>query len=213
MRWTPPRSSRRWTRAIDEDVISALIRVDGPDGAWTATAGSAEAGREQPVDPNGKFRAANITKSFVATVVLQLVDEGKIGLDEPAQRYLPDALPADYPPITVRQLLQHTSGLHNYTPYVMHGPEQILRDHYRAWTPEELVAIATGHPRDFEPGAQIGYSNTNYVLLGMLIQEVTGNWWGEEVDRRIAKPLWLASTFAPGTTPGCPTRMPAATSP
>ena len=88
--------------AIDEDVVGALMRVDGPHGARSATAGSAEAGREQPVDPNGKFRVGSITKSFVATVVLQLVDEGEIGLDEPVQRYLPDALPAAYQPITVR---------------------------------------------------------------------------------------------------------------
>jgi D-alanyl-D-alanine carboxypeptidase len=191
--------------AIDEDVVGALIRVDGPHGAWIATAGSAEAGLEQPVDPDGKFRAGSITKSFVATVVLQLVDEGEIGLDEPVQRYLPDALPAGYPPITVRQLLQHTSGIHNYTPYVMHEePEQILRDRYRDWTPEELVAIVTDHPRNFEPGTQMGYSNTNYVLLGLLIQEVTGYWWGAEVDRRIAKPLGLTSTFAPGDDPRLP---------
>jgi D-alanyl-D-alanine carboxypeptidase len=191
--------------AIDEDVVGALMRVDGPRGAWSATAGSAEAGQEQPVDPNGKFRVGSITKSFVATVVLQLVDEGEIGLDEPVQRYLPDALPAAYPPITVRQLLQHTSGIHNYTRYVMHEePELILRDRYRDWTPEELVAIATDHPRDFEAGTQMGYSNTNYVLLGLIIQQVTGNGWGAEVDQRIAKPLGLTSTFAPGDDPRLP---------
>jgi D-alanyl-D-alanine carboxypeptidase len=191
--------------AIDEDVVGALMRVDGPRGAWSATAGSAEAGQEQPVDPNGKFRVGSITKSFVATVVLQLVDEGEIGLDEPVQRYLPDALPAAYPPITVRQLLQHTSGIHNYTRYVMHEePELILRDRYRDWTPEELVAIATDHPRDFEAGTQMGYSNTNYVLLGLIIQQVTGNGWGAEVDQRIAKSLGLTSTFAPGDDPRLP---------
>ena len=145
--------------AIDEHVVGTLMRVDGPHGAWSATAGSAEAGWEQPVDPNGKFRVGSITKSFVATVVLQLVDEGEIGLDEPVQRYLPDALPAAYPPITVRQLLQHTSGIHNYTRYVMHEePELILRDRYRDWTPEELVAIVTDHPRDFEAGVNLASS-------------------------------------------------------
>ena len=83
-------------------------------------------------------------------------------------------------------------------------PELILRDRYRDWTPEELVAIATDHRRDFEPGTQMGYSNTNYVLLGLLIREVTGNRWGAEVDRRIAKPLGLTSTFAPGDDPKLP---------
>jgi hypothetical protein len=83
------------------------------------------------------------------------------------QRRLPDVLPVDYPPITVRQLLQHTSGIPNYRPEVMNDAESALRDRWRHRRPEELVAVATAHPRLAEPGTAMSYANTNYVLLGM----------------------------------------------
>jgi D-alanyl-D-alanine carboxypeptidase len=151
---------------IGEDIVGGLIRVNGADGPWEATAGSAEAGRGRPVDPRGFFRIGSITKPFVATVVLQLAAEGQIVLDEPVQRQAPGLLPPGYPPVTVRQLLQHTSGVPNYLPHVVLGPEQLLRDRLRTWTPEELLEVAFAQPRLFEPGAELGYSNTNYVLLG-----------------------------------------------
>lgn len=189
---------RALDKAIDDAVIGALIRVDDRDGIWTAAAGTAEAGRRAPVDPEGVFRIGSITKTFVATVILQLVDDGAIALDDSVQRHMSGALPDDYPPITVRDLLQHTSGLPNYLPHLLFGTEQIVANRARAWTPDELVAIATAQPRDFEPGTALGYSNTNYVLLGELIRKVTGNWWGDEVDRRVARRLALTSTVAPG---------------
>lgn len=190
---------RMLAAATGAAVVGALIRVDDrEDGTWTATAGSARAGSQVPVDPGGAFRIGSITKTFVATVVLQLAGDGAIGLDDPVQRHLPGALPAGYPPIAVHDLLQNTSGVPNYLPEVLSSPEQVVADRTRAWTPEQLVALATAHPCRFEPGTKLEYSNTNYVLLGMLIREVTGNWWGAEVDRRIAQPLGLTSTLAPG---------------
>lgn len=191
--------------AIGDAVVGALIRVDDREiGAWTATAGSAQAGGHVPVDPRGNFRIGSITKTLVATVVLQLVADGAVRLDGPVQRHLPGVLPSGYPPITVRDLLHNTSGIPNYLPEVLSSPDDILANRTQTWTPEQLVALATAHPPEFEPGTALGYSNTNYVLLGLLIQEVTGNWWGTEVDRRIARPLGLASTFAPGDDPALP---------
>jgi D-alanyl-D-alanine carboxypeptidase len=185
--------------AIGDAVVGALIRVDDHhSGTWIATAGSAQAGRRVPVAAGGAFRIGSITKTFVATVVLQLVGDGAIGLDDPVQRHLPGVLPSGYPPIAVRDLLQHTSGVPNYLPEVLSGPDRILANRTRTWAPEQLVALATAHPRAFEPGTALGYSNTNYVLLGMLVRAVTGHWWGTEVHRRIARPLELTSTYAPG---------------
>lgn len=197
----PAAIQRTLNAAVDPDVVGGLIRVDGSGASWSATAGSAVAGQARPVDPSGTFRAASITKTFVATVVLQLVEENKLGLDTPIQRYAPSALPTSYPPITIRELLQNTSGLRNYLPAVQDDPEQILRDRRRVWTPEQLLAIAVAQPRDFEPGTKLEYSVTNYVLLGMLIRRVTGNGWGAEVARRITRPLGLDSTYDPGTDP------------
>ncbi len=192
--------------AIGDAVVGALIRVDDRDeGSWTATAGSARADEYVPVDPGGFFRIGSITKTFVATVVLQLVADGVIGLDDPLQRHLPGVLPTSYPEIAVRDLLLNTSGIPNYLPDVLSDLQQVLANRTRSWTPEQLVAIAAAQPLAFEPGTTLGYSNTNYVLLGMLIRAVTGNGWGTEVDRRIAKPLALAATFDPGDTPTLPT--------
>ncbi|GAA5078967.1 serine hydrolase domain-containing protein [Thermocatellispora tengchongensis] len=190
--------------AVGDSVVGVQARVSGRDARWAGTAGSAEAGRTRPVPREGRFRIGSITKTFVATVVLQLVAEGRIGLDRPIQEYLPDALPADYPPITVRHLLQHTSGIPNYRPEVMSDPEEVLRHRWRQWHPGELVAVATAHPRLFEPGTAQSYGNTNYILLGMLIQDATGRTWEQEVTRRLIKPLGLTATSAPDRDPHIP---------
>jgi D-alanyl-D-alanine carboxypeptidase len=182
--------------AVGEEVVGAFVRVDGDDGPWVAVAGSAERGEGRPVDPEGFFRIGSITKAFVATTVLQLVDEGRIGLDEPVQPRAPGLLPDDYPPITARQLLQHTSGVANYLPDAMPDVEHYLRDQH-TWSRKELLEIAFAQPRPFAPGTRLGYSNTNYVLLGLLVEALTGRHWGDEVVRRICVPLGLADTFAP----------------
>lgn len=182
--------------AVGEEVVGAFVRVDGDEGPWVAVAGSAERGEARPVDPEGFFRIGSITKAFVATTVLQLVDEGRLGLDEPVQPRAPGLLPDDYPPITARQLLQHTSGVPNYLPDAMPDAEHYLRDQH-TWSRKDLLEIAFAQPRRFEPGARLGYSNTNYVLLGLVVEAITGRHWGDEVVGRICIPLGLADTFAP----------------
>jgi D-alanyl-D-alanine carboxypeptidase len=196
----------RLRAAVDDVVLGATLRMTDRGGSWTATAGSAVAGRWRPVPADGTYRIGSITKTFVATVVLQLVEEGQLTLDEPIQHYLPDALPADYPPITVRHLLQHTSGIPNYRPEVMSDAESAVRDRWRQWRPAELVAIATAHPRLAEPGAAMNYGNTNYVLLGMLIARVTGRPWAQQVRDRVIRPLGLSQTVVPDLDPRLPGR-------
>ena len=119
--------------------------------------------------PAAQFRIGSITKTFVATVVLQLVGEGRLTLDEPVARRLPGLL-ANGHQITVRQLLNHTSGLPNYSddPDLFAGIVQ-----NRIWDPRELVALAERHPQLFAPGSAWRYSNTNYIVAGLLIEAVT----------------------------------------
>ncbi|MDT7796862.1 MAG: D-alanyl-D-alanine carboxypeptidase [Actinomycetota bacterium] len=147
----------------------------------------------KPFPRNGSFRAGSVTKSFVAAVVLQLVAEGRVRLDAPAERYLPGLLPDKR--ITVRQLLQHTSGLYNYTDDLPLNDPEALR--HRGADPAELVAMATKHPALFPPGTSWSYSNTNYIVAGMIAEKVTGHSLGDEIARRITRPLGLRDTYLP----------------
>ena len=182
----------------------ALARVDGRHGRRVATSGAADIRTDAPVNPRSRFRIGSATKTFTATVVLQLVGEGRIDLDAPVQRYLPGVVRGGDKDrqITVRQLLQHTSGLPDVLDYL--SPLSILDDPLRHWDARELVDIALPNPREFDPGKGWGYSNTNYLLAGMLIESVTGHSYGREIRRRIIGPLTLHGTFVPGDAPGIP---------
>ncbi|MGW4206411.1 serine hydrolase domain-containing protein [Lentzea sp. NPDC004789] len=158
--------------------------------------GLAELGSRKPVPHNGTFRIGSVTKPFVATVALQLAGEGRLGLDAPVGRYLPGLVDSR---ITVRELLQHTSGLYDYTEALPLDPRGFPSIRYRTFDPRELVAIATSRPLGFEPGTQHSYSNTNYVVIGLLIEKITGRPYARAVEQRILKPLRLKDTVVPGT--------------
>jgi D-alanyl-D-alanine carboxypeptidase len=172
----------------------AAVREPGGRGRfYSAGVGDLRTGGPVPVD--GQVRIASNTKMFTATVVLQLVGEGKIGLDEPIETYLPGLVRGqggDGRRITVRQLLQHTSGV----------PEYFTQDYkeiqHRYVEPRALVDRALALPATFEPGTGWRYSNTNYVLAGLIVQRVTGRPVGEEITRRIIGPLGLRHTYWPG---------------
>jgi D-alanyl-D-alanine carboxypeptidase len=145
-----------------------------------------------------------VTKSFVATVVLQLVGQGRLGLDDRLQRWLPGAVPGGER-ITIRQLLNHTSGLYNYTDDLL-GPllTKPTRQAYqqlaaRSFAPRALVAMATGHGPLFPPGTRFSYSNTNYILLGLVVERVTGDRLAGQLHQRILAPLGLADTELAGS--------------
>lgn len=171
------------------------ILADVRDGSrtWFGTAGE----RKQ----SDRFRIGSLTKAFTSTVVLQLDAEGELSLDDTVERRLPGLVP-NGGEITVRRLLNQTSGLFNYTMdekllarYV--GPG-FLKHRFDRVTPEELVKAAMAYPPAFAPGEGWGYSNTNFVLAGMIIEKVTGRSYAEEVERRIARPLDLTGTYVPG---------------
>jgi D-alanyl-D-alanine carboxypeptidase len=171
--------------------------------AWQGSSGVAELGATRPVPATGRFRAGSVTKSFVATVVLQLVGERRIALDDPVERWLPGMIPAG-DRITVHHLLQHTSGIVNYTNTwefrTLYGTvDGIVSLRNRTWTPAELLAFTDGQPLLFEPGTSWTYSNTNYILLALIVQKATSRPYATEVERRILRPLGLHDTELPGT--------------
>ncbi|MFJ9778573.1 serine hydrolase domain-containing protein [Amycolatopsis sp. NPDC101161] len=182
------------------DVVTAQDGVPGAeaviqDGHRTRVvrSGTGDVKTGKPFPRNGSFRAGSVTKSFVATVVLQLVGEGRVKLDAPVSRYLPGLLPDRR--ITVRQLLQHTSGLYNYTDDLDLSDPEALR--HRGAEPAELVAMALKHPALFPPGTSWSYSNTNYIVAGMLAEKVTGRALGDLIAQRITRPLGLRDTYLP----------------
>ncbi|MEU5696422.1 serine hydrolase domain-containing protein [Actinosynnema sp. NPDC020468] len=173
------------------------LRVVDGRRSFTARSGTARIDSSQPVPTDGRFRIGSITKTFVSTVVLQLVGEGRVALDAPVSRYLPGLLP-DGDVITVRNLLQHTSGLYNYTNDIPQDPAEFEKIRYDHRDPRELVALSAAHPLDFRPGTSWAYSNTNYAVAGLLVEKVTGRPYGDAVRRRVLAPLGLRDTSLPG---------------
>ncbi|HEX6355848.1 serine hydrolase domain-containing protein [Actinophytocola sp.] len=187
------------------------LRIHDDQGDWTGSAGFRElSGGKVPTD--GRFRAGSITKTFVSTVVLQLVDEGEVALDDPIAEYLPEY--GFDQRITVRMLLQHTSGLFNYTgevnadgsyePGIPLAGQDYVDNQFRRYTPEELIAVSLAKPARFEPGTNWSYSNTGYIVLGQLVERVTGTPYATQVKRRILGPLGLRETVLPGDRTGIP---------
>ncbi|MEU2794224.1 serine hydrolase domain-containing protein [Streptomyces sp. NPDC007100] len=173
---------------------------------WFGSAGVADTatGRKRSADDH--FRAASITKPFIATVVLQLAAERRLSLDDTVEKWLPGLVRGngnDGRTITLRQLLNHTSGLPNYTldpDFEAESTGSRFPEHrYDNHTPQELLAVALKYPRTSVPGAKAVYSNTGYVLAGLVIEKVTGRSYAEEVTRRLIEPLELGETSFPGS--------------
>lgn len=197
----------------DVDAIAALgttgvqaRTVDAATGIErSAVAGRAAADAPDPVSPEGHFRIGSLTKTMVATTVLLLIGEGRLTLDDTVQRWVPSMVRdnGNGARITVRHLLQHTGGIHE-SPPDMATAEDYYRLRYQVRDPRDTVAAAMSHPPDFAPGAGWSYSNVGYVLLGMIIEQVTGRPWYDEVGARILEPLGLRDTHWPGEDPSLP---------
>jgi len=192
---TSPRSSElRAARILDSHLArrefpGAVLALRDPSGTRvTVTAGTADPARGSgPVDPGTPWIIGSATKTFVAVVVLQLAQERKLDLDAAIAPFFPDLPGASR--ITSRQLLQHTSGLAEY----LHT-DVVDRDARRAWAARELIAVAVARGPVAEPGARYHYANTNYLVLGEIIEKVTSRPWHAEVRSRIVEPLGLRST-------------------
>ncbi|MFI7415198.1 serine hydrolase domain-containing protein [Streptomyces sp. NPDC049627] len=213
----PGRSGHGATRTAMEAAVEAGVpgvtatAKDG-HGTWSATAGVGNLRTGKPRSTQDRYRVGSITKTFVATVLLQLEAEGRLSLDDTVDRWLPGVVEGnghDGSKITLRQLLNHTSGIFNYTAdedfiNKAFSKEGFFEHRYDTATPEELVRVAMGHKPDFAPGTSWNYSNTNYTLAVMVIESVTGNAYGDEIRRRVIEPLHLHATLVPGTYPKLP---------
>lgn len=199
------------TRAQLQDLLEAEHAAGMPgvfaevrDGRRSieVAAGVADIDTGRPVRPWLQHRVGSITKTFVATVALQLVGERRLELDAPIGRYLPDEVPgAVGRQVTVRMLLNHTSGIGNYTNAMISTPEDVVRIARTTYTPQQLIRTGLAMPTTNAPGVAWSYSNTNYVILGRLIERLTGRSYSAEITRRILRPLSLRHTYFPGTDP------------
>ncbi|MER7466144.1 serine hydrolase domain-containing protein [Streptomyces sp. NPDC097981] len=171
----------------------AMVRITGSGAPLTSAVGVQDRTTGAAMDLNGRFRIGSVTKTFSSVVLLQLVSEGKLSLDAPVNQYLPGLLPDSR--ITVRHLLTHRSGLADYTNAMFDktvpGFEAVRN---KVFTYQELVALSLREPRTTEPGVSYNYSNTNFVVVGMLIEKATGHGVATEYERRIIKPLKLKNT-------------------
>ncbi|MFD9819838.1 serine hydrolase domain-containing protein, partial [Streptomyces violascens] len=196
-----PQVLQRALSSAPDRVTGVLTRVSGPDGHWTGTYGTADVATGMPVPVDGRFRLGSVTKTFIATVVLQLAAEDRVGLDQPVQRYLPNVLPGNYPPIPVRTLLNFTSSLPELTPDDLPTtPAGIVEHRFDDHPLAELVAKAVRHERPFtEPGSLQVYGATGYYVAAMLVENLTGHTYQQEITTRILRPLHLRDTTAPET--------------
>jgi len=176
----------------------ALLRVSSPDiGTWSGAAGLADVEAATPMQPDNQFRGGSLTKPFISVVVLQLVEEGQFSLDDPMTSVLPESVTtkfANSDEITVRMLLSHTGGMPEFLDLAM---PHIVADLQRVWQDDEWLDFAAAQEPLFAPGEAQGYSNTDYILLGLVIEQATGQTWRQEVRERILEPLKLENTLLP----------------
>ncbi|OZM82979.1 alkaline D-peptidase [Pseudonocardia sp. MH-G8] len=183
---------------------AALLRIEEGEHEWSASAGPQEPSSTVPASASSRFRIGSVTKTFVATVVLQLVDEGRLALDDPIARHLPGLVPGG-DGITVRQVLDHTSGIYDYAHERDRSTNRWRGEaRFRTYQPQELLDAAFATPPYFPPGQGWHYSNTNYVLAGLLVERLTGRPYGTAIADRILRPLRLSHTTVPGSDPHLP---------
>ncbi|MGW0289284.1 serine hydrolase domain-containing protein [Streptomyces tuirus] len=201
-------TTRRAVRAaVADGVPGVTVTVRRGHGTWADTAGIGNLKTGKPRSARDHYRIASITKTFVATVLLQLEAEGRLSLDDTVETWLPGAVRGnghDGRRITIRRLLNHTSGIFDYLEdqgfqQTYMTPDGFMKHRFDEAAPEDLLAIAMKNRPYFEPGASFAYSNTNYLLAALVIEKATGNDYGAEIDRRIIAPLHLTSTSVPTT--------------
>ncbi len=198
----PPKLKPLAQRIVSAGTPGAVVYVRDRNTVRAAAAGHADLRKKTLLTPAMAFRVGSITKSFVSTVVLQLVGEGKLALTDTLDHWLPGIVP-DASQITVRELLNHTSGIADYTGQVTFD-SALVSTPSRVWTPRELVSFVDDRPPLFVPGERWSYSNTNFILLGLIAERITGRPLGTELRERIFKPLGLAHTGFPTASASMP---------
>ncbi|MEU9436716.1 serine hydrolase domain-containing protein [Streptomyces sp. NPDC048252] len=184
----------------DQDATAALVRVGGTDGTWRGSAGVHDLPSAAPADPDARFRAGSTTKVVTAAAVLRLAAERRIDLNTPVQHYLPGLLGRQYRPITVRQLLNHTSGI-PAGDGLGETFAEVYAHRFDTMTPQQVVASTAAKEPEFRPGKEQHYLNINYTILGLLIEKVTGRSYASEATRLVLAPAGMKDTYFPGTDP------------
>jgi len=201
-----PDLARRLQRALRDALRDpsihapgAILHVQSPKlGRWTGVAGLGRVTPTEPMRRADRFRAGSIVKPFVAVAVLQLVERGQLSLDAQLPEVLPASVTgrvANAADITVRMLLGHRAGIPDWDSPAI--DEQVARDPAKVWNVGEFLDLAAAKPPLFAPGTSFSYSNTDYTLLGLIIEAITGRSWRHEVTRRVIRPLRLARTALP----------------
>jgi len=181
---------------IAAGVPGAVLVVRDGDEQLRLSAGTSDVATGTPMRVENRFKIGSITKTLVATVVLELVRDGKLRLGDTVAQWLPGLVP-NGAHITVKQLLRHQSGLFDYFEDPRATEPYLAGDLGFVWTPRALIELATSHPPNFPPGTAFSYSNTNYLVLGLIVERATGHSLRQELRRRIFKPLHLGSTRFP----------------
>ncbi|MGG4268497.1 serine hydrolase domain-containing protein [Peribacillus simplex] len=169
---------------------------------WSYATGTASYEVPRPVESDFSFRIGSISKTFTASVVLQLADEKKLNLDDSVEKWLPGVIKGkgyDGNKITIRQLLNHTSGLASYTDLDFRDIT-LPQNPYRYYSVDELIGMGLSKPPVFAPGKGWNYSNMNTVLAGQIIQKVTGETYAEQIRKRFIIPLGMTGTFVMGNS-------------
>ncbi|MFD9396935.1 serine hydrolase domain-containing protein [Streptomyces sp. NPDC060000] len=208
-------SATRGGHAAARAALDSVVQDGAPGGIvlaeqgrdiWAGVAGTADLATGRKPQADDRFRVGSITKTFVATSMLQLKEEGKLSLDDTVDHWLPGLVQGnghDGGKITLRQILNHTSGIYSYTDDEEFKRKEFgtdfLKHRYATWTPRQIVRLAMTHRPAFAPGDDWSYSDTNYVIASMVIQRATGHSYAHEIEQRILRPLHLDSTSLPGT--------------
>ncbi|PEN96070.1 alkaline D-peptidase [Bacillus wiedmannii] len=184
-----------------KNIPGVIVTVKNGEASWAYASGEGNIERNHKVDADSAFRIGSTTKTFVATVVLQLAGEKKLSLDDTVEKWLPGLIKGkgyDGSKITIRQLLNHTSGIADYlTPDLK---EKLIENPSENYTAEQLISRAL----QLEPVKGWSYSNTNMVIIGLLIQKVTGESYAEQIQKRIIDPLSLKETVLPESSMDIP---------
>lgn len=183
--------------AKDLMIPGAVVEVRTPQGDFTAAAGTTQRGTQVPVGADTHFRIASITKTMTSAVIVLLAQENKLRFSDPVSKYVPNVPNGQN--ITIAELLAMRSGLYGYT----NDPKftaTLDTDPMKVWRPQEVLAIAFRHPPDFPPGTAYDYSNTNYVLLGLVVEKVDGKPLAQVLQDRLYGPLNLKQTALPPST-------------
>ncbi|MEU3770801.1 serine hydrolase domain-containing protein [Amycolatopsis keratiniphila] len=194
----------------DSGAVGVQARLVSPGKESAGSSGTSVRGHNVPVATNGHFRIGSDTKTFAATVLLQLVAQGRISLDDSAEKWLPNLVQGngnDGNLITIRNLLQHTSGIYDYPHSVeieMQTEAGFRKHQFKQMAPEKVVELSVAHPPVFAPGSKWEYSNINYIIAGMIIERVTERSWRDEVRDRVIKPLGMHDTTLPSDWPFLP---------